>query len=57
MQLNTSIIRQMSLARQQEALAAAAAARLARDARRPRDFATEPARRAARERCPKALPA
>ena len=57
MQLNTSIIRQMTLARQQEAHAAAAHARLARDARRTRDVATEPARRAARECCPEAVPA
>jgi hypothetical protein len=56
MQLNTSIMRQMTLARQQEAHAAAAHARLVREARRTRAFAT-PARRAARERCPKAVPA
>jgi hypothetical protein len=57
MQLNTSIIRQMSLDRQQEAHAAAARARLAREARHTRHFAPEPARRAARECCPKAVPA
>jgi hypothetical protein len=57
MQLNTSIIRQMTLAHQQEAHAAAARARLARDARRARHSATEPARRAARECCPEAVPA
>jgi hypothetical protein len=57
MQLNTSIIRQMSLDRQQEAHAAAARARLAREARHTRDFAPEPARRAARECGPKAVPA
>jgi hypothetical protein len=57
MQPNTSIMRQMTLVRQQEAHGAAARARLARDARRTRDVATQPARRAARERCSKAVPA
>jgi hypothetical protein len=47
MQMHTSITRQMALTRQDEARSTAARARLAREARRARRSAPEPARRRA----------
>jgi hypothetical protein len=57
MHVHTAIIRQMTLARQQESQAAAARGRLARQACRARHAAPEAAPPATRERCPRAVPA